>query len=176
MDHTLKTPLLLVIDDHYKTGSTAELISLAQSVGVHVCTFESTLAAEAWLKHNYGTWFEYVSIPDILDFLRRHNTGAPKNIRVITDVVRLEDQGDGEGLQPHGNAGYKITRYIRDRFNNIPILVFTSHDNIVNTKWVKDIWLAGSTCNYPVAEEYVNQLGGESKHNCNVQWAQYDAQ
>lgn len=55
MDHSLKTPLLLVIDDHYKTGATAELISHAHKVDVHVRTFESTLAAEAWITHNIGT-------------------------------------------------------------------------------------------------------------------------
>ena len=114
-------------------------------------------------------------MPNIVEFLRRHNTGAPKKVRVVTDVVRLEDQGDGEGLQAHGNAGYKIIRFIRERLDNIPVLVFTSHDNVANTKWVKDIWLTGSSSDYKVAEEYVNQLGGVSKHNCSVQWAQYNA-
>ena len=176
MDHFLKTPLLLVVDDHYKTGGAAELILHAHKIGVHVRTFESTLAAEAWIQHNIGTLLECSSIPDIVEFLRKHNTGAPEKVRVVTDVVRLEDQGDGNGLQAHGNAGYRIIRFIRERFDNIPVLVFTSHNNVVNTKWVKDIWLAGSTSDYKVVEEYVNQLGGVSKHNCNVQWAQYNAQ
>jgi hypothetical protein len=91
-------------------------------------------------------------------------------------MVRLEDQEDGEGLKAHRNAGHKITQYIRSRFGNIPVLVFTSHDNIVDTKWVKDVWLSGSTSHYQVAQDYVDQLGGVLKHNCNVQWARYNAQ
>src|SRR5271169_5355191 len=167
MDHSLKTPLLVVIDDHYKSAAAADLISHAHKVGVHVRTFESTLAAEAWLNHNAGRRIKLIFADKLIDFLRNHNTGAPGNVRVITDMVRLEDQGDGEGVKAHRNAGHKITQYIRSRFSNIPILVFTSHDNIVNTKWVKDIWLSGSTSHHQVAQDYVDQLGGVSKHNCN---------
>lgn len=105
-----------------------------------------------------------------LDFLRRHNNGAPKNVRLVTDAVHPHGN---DGMD--GNAGQTVARYLRERLSNIPILVRTSHDYLEHTTFVKNIWLAGSTCAYHVAKEYIEELAGVSAHNCSLHWAQYNA-
>ena len=110
-----------------------------------------------------------------VDFLLKHNSGAPHNVRVVTDTVRVEDVDDGLGKTSHTLAGKRITRYIRDRLQNIPVLVRTKHKNIETTEFVSDIWLAGSTEEYRVAQDYIDQLAGTAKHNCDVHWSKYDA-
>jgi hypothetical protein len=106
------------------------------------------------------------------DFLRHHNTaGAPlKGVRFITDAVH---PSGNHGLDSKG--GEHAARYLRDRLDNIPILVRTTQSYIEHTNFVKNVWLAGSTCHYHVAEAYIDQLAGATQNNCSLHWAQYNA-
>jgi hypothetical protein len=103
------------------------------------------------------------------DFLQRHhNTGAPlKGVRFITHP------SGNHGLDAKG--GEHFARYLRDRLDSIPILVRTDESYIEHTKFVKNVWLAGSTCHYHVAEAYIDQLAGATQNNCSLHWAQYNA-
>ena len=105
-----------------------------------------------------------------LDFLKRHNTGAPHNIRVITDAIHPAHRTDVDI-----DAGRRVARYLREKLGNIPVLVKTPHNYIEHTRFVKDMWLVGSTCSYDVARNYIEQLAGVQEHNCSVDWAQYNA-
>jgi len=98
-------------------------------------------------------------------------------VRIITDAIRLEDTSDGRGVRPHVDAGETFCSFVRSKLQNVPLLVFTSRDNITNTRFVQEVWLAGSTCEYDIAVEYVNELAGLSArgNNNSLYWAQYNA-
>ena len=97
-------------------------------------------------------------------------------MRIITDMIRTEDNGDGRGLQVNTQAGYQITAYVRRYLPNIPILVVTAPDYIQYTQFVQSFWLTGSTSDYSVVQEYIDQLAGRARENYSVKWACYNAQ
>ena len=127
-DTHLSTPLLIYIDDHWQGGDAAKLIAFAQHLNVKVRAFKTTQEFEVWLAHNMGTFinpshsFKFLSrdVLMFLDFLTKHNTGAPRNIRVITDAIHPAYRTDVDI-----DAGRRVARYFRDRVSNIPILVKT---------------------------------------------------
>jgi len=171
MTDELRIPLLVWVDDHANRGSAYTLISHAKELGVQVHTFKSTLETEKWIDHNIGTC-PPVKLLTETDFLRKHN-GAPKGIRFVTDVVRYEESEDGMKLDP--NAGFKVTKYIRDRLSNAPILVRTHSNNLKNTKFVREFWLTGSTCEDGVVLQYIDALAGVAEDNNGFGWAQHSA-
>ena len=73
------------------------------------------------------------------------------------------------------DAGFKITKYIRDRLSNTPVLVHTHSQNITNTKFVHEFWLTGSTCEDKVMKLYIEELAGVTKDNNAVNWAHFNA-
>ena len=95
-------------------------------------------------------------------------------VRFEGEEEEEEEEEDGEP-ELNVDAGYAIARFLRDRVRNIPILVWTHGQNIENTKFVRHIWLAGSTCDAHVVQDYIEGLAGVSEDNCNVQWSQYKA-
>jgi hypothetical protein len=177
-DTHLRTPLLIYIDDH-QGGETAKLIAFAQHLNVKVRAFKTSQEFEIWLAHNMGTLnipshsFKFLSKDHVLmflDFLKKYNTGAPRNIRLITDAIHPAYRTEVDI-----DAGRRVARYFRDRLSIIPILVKTPHNYIEHTRFVKDMWLVGSTCSYSVAKDYIEQLAGVQEHNCSVNCAQYNA-
>jgi len=73
------------------------------------------------------------------------------------------------------DAGFKIVKFIRHRLSNIPILVRTHSNNLTNTKFVREFWLTGSTCEDRVVNLYIDELAGVSKDNNGLGWAHYNA-
>lgn len=106
------------------------------------------------------------------DFLRHQNNLDGKSVGLVTDLVRLEDQGKGSELDI--DAGYKIAKFFRDRLSHLPILVFTHQYNIERTKFVSTIAPAGSTHESRVVQEYIDDLTGMLEHD--AQWERYNAQ
>ena len=96
-------------------------------------------------------------------------------MRVVTDMVRKEDMNDGKGKITHAHAGWTITKYIRDRLGNVPVLVRTRPNFIENTRWVSEFWLVGSTTKKHVSKEYIDQLADKAEHKNGVHWLRYDA-
>ena len=74
------------------------------------------------------------------------------------------------------NAGFEIVKFVRHRLSNIPILVRTHANNISNTTFVREFWLAGSTCEDQVVKLYIEELAGASDDNNGLDWARYNAQ
>jgi len=54
-DDYLRVPLLIWVDDNYKSGDAADLIKHAKEQGVYVKAFDSTLDAERYIHDNIGT-------------------------------------------------------------------------------------------------------------------------
>ena len=171
MSDELKIPLLVWVDDHANRGWAYTLLSHARELGVQVYTFKSTLETEKWIEHNIGT-NPPLKLLTNADFLRNHD-GAPKGIRFVTDVVRYEQGEDGMKLDP--DAGFKVTRYIRDRLSSAPILVRTHSNNLTNTKFVREYSLTGSTCEDGVVRLYIDALAGVAEDNEGSDWAKYNA-
>ena len=119
----------------------------------------------------YGYWAHIVLLTT--EFLKKHNSGAPGQIRVITDLTRTEFMGNGTVIKDNPNAGEEITTFIRQHLDNIPVLVWTPA--IDRTQFVQTRWLVGSTRHQGVVQSYINQLAGLGLDCYSVRWAQYDS-
>jgi len=166
----LQTPLLLWVDDHAKRGDTATHIAYARQLGIHVHVLESTATAQEWILHNIGKFSGESS--DGTDFLRATNDSKDlKAVRLCTDYVRVEDNGQGVDLNL--DAGYDIAKFFHDRVPNLPLLVYTHDYNIMNTKFVKHWPAAGSTCDKLVVRQFIDEMVSEGDNE--LAWAVFDA-
>ncbi|KAJ3505451.1 hypothetical protein NLJ89_g7408 [Agrocybe chaxingu] len=103
----LQTPLLVWIDDNPQNN--AYEVADARSKGIQVIELSSTSVAKAWVEANYA-------------FLRDNDN--PSRVRFISDNVRLEKNlNAGTYLNP--SAGESFLRYLRGRFFNAPVLIYT---------------------------------------------------
>ena len=94
-------------------------------------------------------------------------------MRLVTDLVRFEDQEGEDAPRVNINAGYDIARFFRDRHSHIPILVRTHAYNIAHTKFVRTMPPAGSTVDYEVIQKFIDEM--VAKEPGDMSWAKYDA-
>lgn len=99
--------------------------------------------------------------------------GNQHNIRVITDQIRYEDQGNGLATAPNVHAGEDVTRWIRSQgVSKVPILVHASDSSVGLTDWVKVERMTGSTSSFKMLNEYVEGLKSDSRSK---NWARFDS-
>jgi len=109
---------------------------------------------------------------DETDFLRATDESKDlKAVRLCTDFVRVEDNGQGVDLNL--DAGYNIAKFFHDRVPNLPLLVHTHDYNIMNTKFVKHWPAAGSTCDKLVIHQFIDEMVSEGDNK--LAWAVFDA-
>ncbi|PPQ80707.1 hypothetical protein CVT25_001827 [Psilocybe cyanescens] len=136
----LRTPLLVWIDD--TPDNNAYEASQARLLGIMVIELSSTAIAKAWVEAN-------------LDFLREID--HPSSLRFISDNVRLETN-PREGLFLNQTAGQNFLQYLRARFFEAPVLIYTGL-SIGSTTYVNSYEAAGSTTDIRTVLRYITSLG-----------------
>ena len=98
------------------------------------------------------------------------NNDHPSRLRFISDNNRLETTpGAGTYLNP--TAGETFLRYLRGRFFNSPVLIYTG-TSIGSTGYVERYDAAGSTTNPRVALEYIKNLA--DRKDDDTKWRGFD--
>ena len=116
----------------------------------------------------FNSPLKYSILANRTAFLR--NNDHPSRLRFISDNVRLETTpGAGTYLNP--TAGECFLRYLRGRFFNSPVLIYTGL-SIDSTCYVESYDAAGSTICQTVALEYIANLAAGTDDD--TKWRGFD--
>jgi len=149
-------PLLIWISDDLALN--APKVAYARSRGVSVVQLASTSTAKAWIKVNR-------------DFLKKHDNAA--DLRFISDQGRRELNSKGVPFH-NSKAGNQITKFIRKKEFQAPILIYTEKKSLHLTRYVESYPNAGSMAgHYKTYKEFVSALGSRRKDDKG--WMKYGA-
>ncbi|KAF9523956.1 hypothetical protein CPB83DRAFT_862010 [Crepidotus variabilis] len=136
---SLHTPLLVWVDDNHDNNNYE--VAQAKGMGIQVVQLNSTAMAKSWIEANFA-------------FLRDND--EPSRLRFISDNARNEmDPRLGETLNVA--AGESFLRFLRGRFFNAPVLIYTGL-GVDLTRYVEAYSAAGSTTSARVCMKFISGM------------------
>ncbi|KAF5317701.1 hypothetical protein D9619_012641 [Psilocybe cf. subviscida] len=150
-------PLLLWVDADV-TRVVPQILE-ATALGIKVLQFASATGTKSWLRLNR-------------EFLKQNDSAG--HVRILVNQVLFERHDDTHMPNVNDGAGQEVCAAVRDAGLSLPVLVYTTPDNIDATRWVKDFPQAGSVGgNHLVYTSYISALAAGKVDDS--LWRRYNA-